>query len=63
MTLYFFGQITQIEMRDLARIAANAQLPLPPHYFQLFRRWCRLGISGFGSVMAILWLMIAKPRF
>jgi len=25
MTLYFFGQITQIEMRDLARIAANAQ--------------------------------------
>jgi uncharacterized membrane protein len=51
----------QIEMRDLARIAANAQLP--PRYSQLFRRWCMLGVGGFGSVMAILWLMIAKPRF
>jgi uncharacterized membrane protein len=29
----------------------------------LFRRWCMLGIGGFGSVMVILWLMIAKPRF
>ena len=51
----------QIEMRDLARQAVAQQAPLPPRYFKLFRRWCLFGIPGFGSVMVILWLMIAKP--
>jgi uncharacterized membrane protein len=51
----------QIEMRDLARAAAAKSTPLPPRYFALFRRWFLFGIPGFGSVMAILWLMIAKP--
>ena len=51
----------QIEMRDLARLADAQQQPLPPRYFALFRRWFLFGIPGFGSVMAILWLMIAKP--
>jgi uncharacterized membrane protein len=51
----------QIEMRDLARLAVAAERPLPPRYFALFRRWFWFGIPGFGSVMMILWLMIAKP--
>jgi uncharacterized membrane protein len=51
----------QIEMRDLARLAVAQQAPLPPRYFALFRRWFMFGIPGFGSVMMILWLMIAKP--
>ena len=51
----------QIEMRDLARAAVAQSQPLPPRYFALFRRWFLFGIPGFGSVMAILWLMIAKP--
>jgi uncharacterized membrane protein len=51
----------QVEMRDLARVAAASGAPLPPRYFSLFRRWFLFGIPGFGSVMAILWLMIAKP--
>ena len=51
----------QIEMRDLARAAAERSQPLPPRYFALFRRWFLFGIPGFGAVMAILWLMIAKP--
>ena len=51
----------QIEMRDLARKAAAKSAPLPARYFTLFRRWFLFGIPGFGSVMAILWLMIAKP--
>jgi uncharacterized membrane protein len=51
----------QVEMRDLARAAAEKDAPLPPRYFSLFRRWFLFGIPGFGSVMAILWLMIAKP--
>ena len=51
----------QIEMRDLARRAAAEGAALPPRYFALFRRWFLFGIPGFGSVMVILWLMIAKP--
>jgi uncharacterized membrane protein len=51
----------QIEMRDLARKAEAQSGPLPRRYFALFRRWFLFGIPGFGSVMTILWLMIAKP--
>ena len=51
----------QIEMRNLARVAAAQRQSLPPRYFLLFRRWFAFGIPGFGSVMMILWLMIAKP--
>ena len=51
----------QMEMRNLARVAAEKGQPLPPRYFALFRRWVWFGIPGFGSVMIILYLMIAKP--
>ena len=51
----------QIEMRDLAREAVAKGAPLPPRYFALYRRWFLFGIPGFSSVMAILWLMLAKP--
>jgi len=53
----------QIEMRNLARAAVAESRPLPARYFALFRRWFLFGIPGFGSVMIILWLMIAKPEF
>jgi uncharacterized membrane protein len=51
----------QIEMRDLAQTAVAQHQPLPPRYFVLFRRWFMFGIPGFGAVMVILWLMLAKP--
>jgi uncharacterized membrane protein len=51
----------QIEMRDLARKAAEQRLALPERYFVLFRRWFAFGFPGFGATMLILWLMIAKP--
>jgi uncharacterized membrane protein len=51
----------QIEMRNLAQAAVEKGLALPPRYFALFRRWFLFGIPGFGSVVIILWLMIAKP--
>ncbi|MFM9597039.1 DUF2269 family protein, partial [Streptomyces scabiei] len=41
--------------------AAEANAPLPPRYFTLFDRWFWFGIPGFGAVMAIVYLMIAKP--
>jgi len=53
--------VMQIELRDLARLAEAAGAPLSPRYHLVFRRWVLCGIPGFGSVMAILWLMIAKP--
>lgn len=53
----------QREMRDLAQSAVAREMPLPRRYFVLFRRWFWFGIPGFGSVMIILWLMIAKPQF
>jgi uncharacterized membrane protein len=53
--------LMQIEMRDLARAAVSQGATLPPRYFRLFRLWFLFGIPGFGSVMLILWLMIAKP--
>jgi uncharacterized membrane protein len=53
----------QIEMRNLAHAAAERHAPLPERYFKLFRRWFLFGIPGFGSVMIMLWLMIAKPDF
>lgn len=51
----------QARMRDLAREAALAGTALPPAYHRLYRIWFIFGFPGFGSVMAILWLMIARP--
>ncbi len=53
----------QMRMRDLARQAASAGAPLSAPYHRLFRWWFAFGFPGFGSVMLIIWLMIAKPPF
>ncbi len=51
--------VLQIKMRDLA-IAAKQQT-LPPRYHQLRRAWFWLGWPAFFSLLAIFWLMLAKP--
>ena len=51
----------QIRMRDLARKAVAAGAPLPAAYHRLFRTWFAFGFPGVGSVMAIVWLMMARP--
>lgn len=53
----------QLRMRDLARAAAAEGAPLPPEYHRLWRRWFAFGFPAFGAVLAILWLMTAKPEF
>jgi uncharacterized membrane protein len=53
----------QMQMRDLAEGAAAAGESLPARYHRLFGWWLALGFPGFGSVMLIIWLMIAKPSF
>jgi uncharacterized membrane protein len=51
----------QARMHRLAKNAVTAGEPLPGHYHTLFRIWFVFGFPGFGAVLAILWLMIAKP--
>jgi len=51
----------QMRMRDLAMAATAAATPLPAAYHRLFRIWFAFGFPGFGAVLAIIWLMVAKP--
>ena len=51
----------QIILRDLAAEAARTATALPPRYHRLYRLWFALGIPAFAAVLAILWLMIARP--
>jgi uncharacterized membrane protein len=53
----------QARMRDLAREAAETGAPLPPLYHRLYRRWFAFGVPAFAAVLAIFWLMIARPQF
>jgi uncharacterized membrane protein len=52
----------QMRLRDLAVAAARTGSPLPPAYRRLFWWWFAFGFPAFGAVLAILWLMIAKPQ-
>ncbi len=51
----------QIKMRDLAEAAAASGEPLPAAYYRLFRWWFAFGFPAFAAVLAIFWLMIARP--
>lgn len=51
----------QLRLRDLAREAARVEAPLPLRYHRLFRIWFASGFPAFFAVLAILWLMVAKP--
>lgn len=48
-------------MRRLAETAAASEAPLPEEYHRLFRTWFLSGIPAFASVLAIVWLMVARP--
>jgi uncharacterized membrane protein len=52
----------QDRMRKLATAAAVAGEPLPPAYYKLFRLWFAFGFPAFAAVVAIFWLMIARPQ-
>ena len=52
----------QAHMRNLAQQAADAGQPLPPEYHRLFRWWFAFGFPAFAAVLAIFWLMIARPQ-
>jgi uncharacterized membrane protein len=51
----------QHRLRRLASEAAASAAPLPERYFQLYRIWFACGFPAFISVLAIIWLMLARP--
>ncbi|MBZ8140828.1 hypothetical protein CLD22_13070 [Rubrivivax gelatinosus] len=51
----------QMRMRRLAEGAAAAGEALPPLYFHYLRWWTALGVPAFVALVAIFWLMVAKP--
>ena len=53
----------QMRMSGLAAAAAREGKPLPPLYHRLFRLWFAFGFPAFAAVLAIFWLMIARPDF
>lgn len=53
----------QMRMRELAEAAHSKGAPLPEDYHRLFRMWFWFGFPAFGAMLAIFWLMIARPSF
>jgi uncharacterized membrane protein len=51
----------QIRLQHLAAAAARAGTTLPPAYHRYYRWWFRLGWPAFVGVLAIFFLMVAKP--
>jgi uncharacterized membrane protein len=52
----------QVRMRDLATVAARTGSQLPPQYFRFYRWWFALGWPAFLGMLAVFYLMVAKPR-
>ena len=52
----------QMRLRDLAAAAAQDGRPLPSAYHRIFRLWFAFGVPAFAAVVAIFWLMIARPE-
>ena len=51
----------QIRMRDMARQAAATSTELPERYWIYLRWWVALGIVAFLALVAVFYLMVAKP--
>ena len=52
----------QAKMRDLAMAADGIGAALPSEYHRLYRLWFAFGFPAFFAVLAIFWLMIARPE-
>ncbi len=51
----------QMRMRDLAAAAASAGGAMPPQYWRYLSYWVALGVVAFLSLVAVFYLMVAKP--
>jgi uncharacterized membrane protein len=68
IVLYFFTGAfwlpvvwMQMRMRDLSAAAVRENRPFSPQYRRLFWWWFAFGFPAFAAVLAIFWLMIARP--
>jgi uncharacterized membrane protein len=52
----------QSRMKTLAAHAVLTGAPLPEAYHRLYRWWFAFGFPAFAAVLAIFWLMIARPE-
>lgn len=53
--------VIQMRMRDIAERAEHVGTALPARYDVLFWTWFIFGFPAFGAILAILWLMMARP--
>ena len=51
----------QVRMRDMAAEAARAGGELPLPYWRYLRAWVALGLVAFTALVAVFYLMVAKP--
>ncbi len=51
----------QIQLRNLARQAAERKTPLPQKYDRLYRVWFACGFPAFIAMLCLIWLMLARP--
>ena len=51
----------QIRMAEMARVAAERHEPLPRRYWRFLGLWTVLGVVAFLALVAVFWLMVAKP--
>ena len=51
----------QVRLRDLARNAEVQGTTLPDRFHRLYRIWFACGFPAFAAVLAIVWLMLARP--
>lgn len=51
----------QLRMREMARRAVEEGTALPQRYFRWLRAWVALGIPAFLALVAVFYLMVAKP--
>lgn len=51
----------QLRLRALAHQAVQEGQPLPPLYFRYLRIWTGLGVPAFAALVAVFYLMVAKP--
>lgn len=51
----------QLRMRALSAAAIAAEAPLPDAYHRCFRLWFIIGWPAFLALLAVFWLMVARP--
>ncbi len=51
----------QIKLKRIVAACLSSGVPLPEHYYRLFRIWFLLGWPAFTGLVAVFLLMVVKP--